>query len=239
MPSTSNIKLVKYADDTVIIELLTENQPSELQTMTNTINSWCADNDLILNAKKTKEMVMCNARDNPSYPQLLVNNTSIEQVEQFTYLGTIITNKLDFTLNTLKTTAKARQRLHIIAKLYHLGVTEKLITTCYKSFIESVITYHLVVLYSHLSADSKKKLKSVIRTAGYLSGELTFTPVDDLYSNILKVKSLRMIATEDEPLLRLNQLPSGRYQSVKFRVQIRAKCFRAECIKYLNSVFQK
>ena len=122
-------------------------------------------------------MVMQNARDNPCYPTLLLNNSEIEQVSQFTYLGTIITSKLDFTLNTIKTSKKARKRLHIVSKLYHLGITEKLIHTCYKSFIESVLTYHLVVIYKHMSADSKKKLTSVVKSAEYLSGDLSFTPV--------------------------------------------------------------
>ena len=93
MPSVnSNIKLVKYADDTVIMELLSDNQSSQLQTVADIVNNWCSNNDLVLNAKKTKEMVMQNARDNPCYPTLLLNNSEIEQVSQFTYLGTIITS---------------------------------------------------------------------------------------------------------------------------------------------------
>ena len=182
-------------------------------------------------------MVMQNARDNPCYPTLLLNNSEIERVSQFTYLGTIITSKLDFTLNTIKTSKKARKRLHIVSKLYHLGITEKLIHTCYKSFIESVLTYHLVVIYKHMSADSKKKLTSVVKSAEYLLGDLSFTPLADLYGHKLKVKSLRMVATNSEPLFVLSQLPSGRFQVVKHRVQIRAKCFRSECSKYLNSIF--
>jgi gmma-aminobutyric acid receptor subunit gamma/cGMP-dependent protein kinase 2 len=54
MPSSDNIKPVKYAEDTVIVELLADNQPSELQTMTDNMYEWCSTNDLILNAKKTK-----------------------------------------------------------------------------------------------------------------------------------------------------------------------------------------
>jgi hypothetical protein len=145
----------------------------------------------------------CNARDNTSYPQLLVNGTPIEQVNQFTYLGTILTSKLDFTPNTLKTIKKARQRLHIVSKLYHLGVNEKLIKTCYKSFIESIITYHLVVVYSHMNADCKRKLKSVIKTSEYQAGDLVFISAEDLYTHRLKPKSLRMIATDNEPILEL------------------------------------
>ena len=150
------------------------------------------------------------------------------------YLGAILTSKLDFNHNTLKTIKKARQRLHIVSKLYHLGVNEKLIKTCYKSFIESIITYHLVLVYSHMNAYCKRKLKYVIKTSEYLAGDLVFISAKDL-----KTKSLRMIATDNEPILELYQLPSGRYQTVRYRVQLRAKCFRSECIKYLNTIFRK
>ena len=53
----------------------------------------------------------------------------------------------------------------------------------------------------------------------------------------LKVKSHRMVASHSEPLLVLPQFPSDWYQMVKHRVQIRAKCFRSECIKYPKSIY--
>jgi hypothetical protein len=237
MPKTSeNIRLVKYADDTVILELLSANATSDLQSDADSVSQWCADNDLILNAKKTKELIICNYRDDPTQPALVINNSEIEQVDQFTYLGTIVTKKLDFSANTVKTTKKARQRLYIISKLYHLGLNEKLINTCYKSFMESVLTYHLVVLYQHMSADSKRKVRSVIKSAEYFSGDLSFTPLEELYISKLKTKSLRMVATSSEPVLILDQLPSGRYTAIRHRVQIRAKCFRAESVRLLNSI---
>ena len=91
-----------------------------------------------------------------------------------------------------------------------------------------------------MTADSlRRKLNSVVKSAEFLTSDLLFTPLADLYSNKLKVKSLRMVATNSEPLLELSQLPSGRYQAVKHRVQICARCFRAECVRYLNSIFHK
>lgn len=161
----------------------------------NTINPWCSDNDLALNLKTENwRTFLCNARDNPFYPELPINNADIGQVEKFTYLGTFITYWLYFTENTIKTSKKAWQRLHIISKLRHLGVTENLNTTCHKSFVESVITYHFVVFYNQFNADSQWKLKSVTKTSEYLSGYSTFTPIDELYANKLRTKSLCMIA---------------------------------------------
>ena len=49
------------------------------------------------------------------------------------------------TLNTDKTIKKALTRIRILAKLYHVGISNKIILTRYKLFIESVLGYHLVV----------------------------------------------------------------------------------------------
>lgn len=112
-----------------------------------------------------------------------------------------MTNKLDLTLNTLNKTKKS---FHIMAKLhvYHLGVTEKLIKNCYNAFIDSIIVYHLVVLHNYINTESREKLKSVIKAAECLSGKLTFTPLEDLYSNRLKVRCLHIITSGDKPLPR-------------------------------------
>ena len=63
----------------------------------------------------------------------------------------------------------------------------------------------------------------------------SFTPLADLYTNKLKGKSLRTVAKNSKPLLELPQLLSGRYQAVN----IRDRCFRADCISYINSIFHK
>ena len=55
----SNIKKVKYADDTVIVELLPDNQQSQLQMVADIVNNWCSDDDLILNAKKRNDYAKC------------------------------------------------------------------------------------------------------------------------------------------------------------------------------------
>ena len=72
MPTVNNnIQLVKYADDTVIMELLSENSHQQ------TTKNWCSENDLVLDAKKAEEMIMQNDRDNPCYLMLHLNSSDI------------------------------------------------------------------------------------------------------------------------------------------------------------------
>ena len=141
MPIVSDsIQVIKYADDTVLIEFLSEHQPFALQSEADNFYRCCTENNLLLNVKQAKELIFSNTRDNPMAPELIINHNTIEQVEEFTYLGTILTTKLVFSANTVKTVRKARSRLYIMTKLYHLGVNNSLISTCYKSFIQSVLT---------------------------------------------------------------------------------------------------
>ena len=56
--------------------------------------SWCDTNNLQLNASKTREMIVdFRKRKNPLAP-IIVNGDSIERVECFTFLGTIISSDL-------------------------------------------------------------------------------------------------------------------------------------------------
>ena len=48
--------VIKYADDTLILELLTQHQQSELQSTLDTISEWCTNNKLLINDSKTKAL---------------------------------------------------------------------------------------------------------------------------------------------------------------------------------------
>ena len=126
---------------------------------------WCTDNDLILNVSKTKELMLCNLRDNPVHCNLNINGNDVEQVESFKYLGTVLDRKLRFNENTAEVTKKARKRLYIMKKLYAMHISVPLRIQCYTTFIECVFLFHLSTVYGHLSATSKKAIedrKSVV-----------------------------------------------------------------------------
>ena len=123
-PIHGNFHLIKYADDTVLIELLSNGDISNMSHAATELAGWCTDNDLILNVSKTKELMLCNLRDNPVHCNLNINGNDVEQVESFKYLGTVLDQKLRFNKNTAEVTKKARKRLYIMNKLYarHISV---------------------------------------------------------------------------------------------------------------------
>ena len=52
-----SVKMVKFADDTTITGLISNSDESTYQQQINDLILWCDDNNLILNASKTKEMI--------------------------------------------------------------------------------------------------------------------------------------------------------------------------------------
>ena len=56
-------------------------------------------------------MMFNNKRYNPSCDTLAINNTEVEQVNQFVYLGTTLDTKLEFKAHTQSVIKKARMCL--------------------------------------------------------------------------------------------------------------------------------
>ena len=90
------ISLIKYADDLALIARL-KNELS-LTLYHTCIQKLCIslkERFLELNVTKTKELVLGNSQQN-NLDLVIINNTNVERVDCFKYLGTHIDNKLNF-----------------------------------------------------------------------------------------------------------------------------------------------
>ena len=91
----SNI-IVKFADDTTVIGLISDDDESAYRDDVKQLVSWCASNDLVLNVSKT----VVDFRKSKSVPStLIVNNSEVEIVDSFTFLGIHITSNLSWSLH--------------------------------------------------------------------------------------------------------------------------------------------
>ena len=83
--------MVMYADDTTLYCNLSNNaNENYLNSELNKISEWLASNKLSLNTRKTKFMVFHTVQRKIQYPILTINNTVIERVKQFNFLGIIL-----------------------------------------------------------------------------------------------------------------------------------------------------
>ena len=70
--------IIKYADDTVILGLISDQRDSDNYfSEVQSISQLCCDNDLILNATKTHEMFFTSQRQSPVINPMTVDNSAI------------------------------------------------------------------------------------------------------------------------------------------------------------------
>lgn len=77
-----NLILLLYADDTVLIS----NDPIKLQNCLNDFENYCSSWKLKINISKSKALVF-GSRNDQNY-HFKINNTEIEIVKSYKYLGT-------------------------------------------------------------------------------------------------------------------------------------------------------
>ena len=89
------ISNLRYADDVVLIA----NSMDELQDLVNRVKESSLQFGLALNSNKTKVMkIVKNSQNTKDAEHIIVNNNEIiENVKEFVYLGTLITNNYDDT----------------------------------------------------------------------------------------------------------------------------------------------
>lgn len=95
--------IVKFADDITIIGLITNEYAyrDELRNRT----AWCSNNNLILNIKKTKEIVVDFSKTRTiDLSPVFINGVAVERVTSFKFLGLNITEDFSWTTHWKVTT---------------------------------------------------------------------------------------------------------------------------------------
>ena len=94
-----------YADDAVI----SLSCPIKMQHAINLISKWCINNCLTINEQKTKWMYFNNfQRKNPMF---ILNGSTLERVETFTYLGLTLDPELKFVQHRANTVRNIRNKI--------------------------------------------------------------------------------------------------------------------------------
>src|SRR4029434_3262600 len=93
--------IVKFADDTTVIGLINNNDESAYREEIQHLAVWCANNNLALNTKKIKELIVDFRRSKGcTYTPIRINGSEVERVASFKFLGVHISEDLSWTLNT-------------------------------------------------------------------------------------------------------------------------------------------
>ncbi len=131
----------KFADDTVVLGLISNNDETAYLGEVERLTSWCQENCLSLNVSKTKELIVdFRKRQQWPYTPLVISGTPVERVCSFKYLGVNISEDLTWTTHIQTQVKKARQRLYHLQQLNKFRVSPAILKTFYSGAIESVLT---------------------------------------------------------------------------------------------------
>ena len=237
-----NCVIDKYADDTVLTGLITNDQDANYRQEIDNFVDWCDANHLILNASKTKEMIIDFRKKLPEPSSITIKKEKIEQVDSFKYLGVIVDNKLSWRENTDLIASKAKQRLYCLRKLRAFNANQKMLQMFFTSVVNSVLTFGLICWGGNISKQDKGRLDGVIRKAGRVVG-VQQHDIDTLIDKRTTDKMNVILSDRTHPLRpeydnRFLER-SGRYRAPKTRTVRHAKSFIPRSISLYNKNYKR
>ena len=139
--TADSITIIKFADDTVVVGLIHNNNETAYLEEVRCLTQWCQKNNFHLNASKTKEMLVdfgrMQVRD---YTPLSINGTPVERVDTFKYLDVEITDDLTWSTHLGTMVKKASQRLFHLRRLKKFRASKPVLQSFYTCTIESMLT---------------------------------------------------------------------------------------------------
>ena len=230
--------MFKFADDTMVVGRISSNNEAAYRTEVENLVSWSRENNLILNAAKTKEMILDFRRKTKPFVHhpITIDGETVEVVQNIRYLGVNISHDLTWTVNTTATAKKGLQRLYFLRCLKRACLPQKLLVSFYRSAIESVLKYCITAWYSGCTIDDRKALQRIIKTAERITG--TQLPrLEDIYQTRCTRRVMGILRDSTNPGHCLFTLmPSGRrYRTLPARTTRLQHSFYHGAVTLLNS----
>ncbi|KAK3566942.1 hypothetical protein QTP86_006760 [Hemibagrus guttatus] len=127
---------IKFADDTTVIGLISDNNETAYRAEVQHLVAWCADNNLLLNTSKTKELIVDFRREKGRmHDPIHINGMAVERVSSFKFLGTHISEDLSWTTNTSSLVKKAHQCLFYLNTLKKNHLSSTILVNFYRCAI--------------------------------------------------------------------------------------------------------
>ncbi|KAK3514726.1 hypothetical protein QTP70_029193, partial [Hemibagrus guttatus] len=187
--------------DIRVIGLISDNNDSDYRKVKNLAAS-CTDNSLLLNSSrttehypltlnlnlnlnlllnfsKTKELIVdFSTKQERNYQTPVINESPVERLDSFRYLGVHITQDLSWSFHINTVVKKARQRLYHLRRLRDFRLPSKVLRNFYSCTIESILTGNITTRFGNSTMQDRPALQRVVRSAE----RIIRTKLPDLHS---------------------------------------------------------
>ncbi|KAK1796915.1 hypothetical protein P4O66_000995 [Electrophorus voltai] len=204
--TSSSTIIVKFADDTVVMGLISDNNERAYLEEIKHLENWCQENNLLLNMSKTKELIVdCSKKQERHYQPVRISGTTVERVDSFRYLSVHISQDLSWSRHTNSLANKALQHLYHLRCLRDFRLPSKVLRNFYTCTIESILTGNITVCFGNSTEQDRQALQRVVHSAE----RITHTELPDLQSIYYKwcqTKARRIVKDPTHPNNRLFSL---------------------------------
>ena len=146
--SQTQSKCVLFADDTLLYKPVYSPLDSLiLQHDIDRIHSWCVQNKMTINTAKSKVLRITWAR-NPGEPHYFYNDTRLDSVSEYKYLGVMINNKLSWNTHVDYVIKKANRMFGFILSVSK-SLTPSSVFSLFKTIVLPIIEYGQPVWHLH------------------------------------------------------------------------------------------
>ena len=130
---------------------------------------------------------------------LSINNEPVETVHNYKYLGTIIDEKFNFTLNVHAIYKKVHSRVFFLRQLRKFHLDESILQLFYTSVIQLVIYFCMTCWYGNSTQESTNRLTRVINNCKRLEAKDAIT-LNKLYERCKQQRCKIIRGDESHPL---------------------------------------
>ena len=120
---------------------------------------------------------------------------TVEIVNEYKYLGTIIDNQLNWSSNIRQLYSKCQQRLYFLRKLNEFHIDHTIMHMFYTSVIQSTFSFCILVYYGNASSRDIHKVHRIIRQAQKLT-QCQCQSIQEIY-NIVCTRKVRLIVGDE------------------------------------------
>ena len=234
----SSNTIIKYADDTTVMGMIVNDDDAAYREEINQLAQRCQEDNLTLNAKKTKELIVDFRLPRREHAPIYIDGVAVERVSEFKFLGVNITEDLKWSTHTTTVTKKAQQRLHCLRQLKKFSVSPSILRSFYNSTVESVLLYCCTAWYGSCTALDQKALQRVVKAAQRIIG-VQLPSLQEQYEKRSTARAMKIFEDTFHPSNTLfkecrNPRPGKRFLSIKSSTNRMLNSFFPTAVRLLN-----